>query len=268
LIYYNAKNYDQALSDFNKAIELDLKYVYAYYNRGDVYKALGKYTQAIADYNKASELDPNYAWPWHSKALVYISQKDYEKALESINKALTIAKNATFYSTLGDIYREMGKIGKALASYDKALEINPFDIDTSKNKQAILTDINNIWNELIDPATCNNVSYRINIVNGVGGAYYTDNIYVNLTGRDKISGVSMPVEIRQQLAFLANKRNLNIGYDLSYPFFTYIIDNFFKYGKDKVGAGIYILCNLNAAVRNNKINELNKIMNLYLDTLE
>jgi Tfp pilus assembly protein PilF len=41
-----------AIINFTKAIEIDPKYANAYYNRGGVYKALGKTKEANADFAK------------------------------------------------------------------------------------------------------------------------------------------------------------------------------------------------------------------------
>jgi tetratricopeptide (TPR) repeat protein len=51
---------DRAIADYDKAIELDPKYVMAYNNRGIAYGKKGDFDSAIADLNKAIELDPKY----------------------------------------------------------------------------------------------------------------------------------------------------------------------------------------------------------------
>src|SRR5947207_13786226 len=50
---YGRSDYDGALSDFNKAIELKPELADAYLQRGKVLHAQGKYTEALADFNKA-----------------------------------------------------------------------------------------------------------------------------------------------------------------------------------------------------------------------
>ncbi|MDJ0589965.1 MAG: hypothetical protein QNJ72_08210 [Pleurocapsa sp. MO_226.B13] len=42
-----------ALEQYNKAIELDSKYLRAYINRGRVYAILNRWNEAFADYNEA-----------------------------------------------------------------------------------------------------------------------------------------------------------------------------------------------------------------------
>ena len=54
---YNTKGqYDQAISDFTKAIEINPKYAGAYYNRGDAFYKKGEYNRALDDVNKAQSL--------------------------------------------------------------------------------------------------------------------------------------------------------------------------------------------------------------------
>ena len=46
-------NGQQAINDYNKAIELNQKYAKAYYNNWIAYNDLGNHQQAINDYSKA-----------------------------------------------------------------------------------------------------------------------------------------------------------------------------------------------------------------------
>ena len=53
------KNYDKALADFNKAIELEPNYGEIYHHRGECYEAMGDKLKAQADFAKAKELGFN-----------------------------------------------------------------------------------------------------------------------------------------------------------------------------------------------------------------
>src|SRR4030042_2645097 len=52
---------DQAISNFNKALEINPRLADTYNNRGVIYRDKGQYNQAISDFNKALEINSNYA---------------------------------------------------------------------------------------------------------------------------------------------------------------------------------------------------------------
>ena len=56
----NLENYEGAIADYNKALEIDPDAAYAYDSRGDVKKESGDYQGAMTDYNKALEIDPDH----------------------------------------------------------------------------------------------------------------------------------------------------------------------------------------------------------------
>ena len=55
-IKYNSEDYQGAISDYTKAIEINPKEAKAYCNRGSAKNVLKDYSGAISDYTKAIEL--------------------------------------------------------------------------------------------------------------------------------------------------------------------------------------------------------------------
>jgi tetratricopeptide (TPR) repeat protein len=85
-------DYQGALADFNKAIELDPKFLNAYSNRAVLKQvALKDYGGALADYNKAVELNPKNAATYNNRAALKEDHlKDYLGALADYNKVIEI----------------------------------------------------------------------------------------------------------------------------------------------------------------------------------
>ena len=57
IAHLNKKNYDLSIQDFNKVIELDPKQSTAYLNRGNSFEKKGEIQKALNDYQKAFDLD-------------------------------------------------------------------------------------------------------------------------------------------------------------------------------------------------------------------
>jgi tetratricopeptide (TPR) repeat protein len=93
-----AENADSAISNYNKAIEINPQLVKAYNNRGIAYTWKKQYDLAIADFNKAIELDPNNGKAYNNRAIVYSYQGETDKARQDLHKAqsLGIAVNPDF----------------------------------------------------------------------------------------------------------------------------------------------------------------------------
>jgi tetratricopeptide (TPR) repeat protein len=97
------------MADFNQAIRLDPKYMFAYYNRGLAYYNKWDYDRAIADYNQAIQLDPNYVHSYINRGAAYYMKSDYTRARADYTRALQIDPNNTTarnnLNSLGDLGR-------------------------------------------------------------------------------------------------------------------------------------------------------------------
>ena len=56
LCYAKSGNHEQAVKDFDKAIELNPKYAVAFINRGTSYEMLGNHEQSIKDIQTAARI--------------------------------------------------------------------------------------------------------------------------------------------------------------------------------------------------------------------
>jgi len=119
-------DYDDAIAECNKAIDLDPNYADAYAERGYNYNSKKYYDQAIADETKAIELNPNFSFAYAERGYDYYNQRNYYQAIKDCNKAIEIdSKNDRAYQFRGYAYTEQGNYEQAVADETTAIGIRP-----------------------------------------------------------------------------------------------------------------------------------------------
>jgi tetratricopeptide (TPR) repeat protein len=92
-----------------------------YYLRGEVYLAAQDYEAALGEFEKAVELDADFAPAWRSRAWVYYKQDDLHAAVVSIDTALEADPGSTqTHHVHAQILTAMGRQGGAMDAYDLA----------------------------------------------------------------------------------------------------------------------------------------------------
>lgn len=81
---------DEALSLYQKAVQLDPHFIVAFNDMGILYEAKGQPKQAEESYLKAIELEPGYLSSYSNLALLYESQRDFEKAARYWQKRIDL----------------------------------------------------------------------------------------------------------------------------------------------------------------------------------
>ena len=82
-----AMDYDIVKKDLDHVIQLAPDFVYAYYNRGNVFSMLKDYRAALADYDKAIELNPNFAEAYFNRGLTHIFLGNNKQGISDLSKA-------------------------------------------------------------------------------------------------------------------------------------------------------------------------------------
>jgi tetratricopeptide (TPR) repeat protein len=86
-VYLYKAQYDQAILDLSKAIEIDPRLAQAYNNRGWAYVKKWQYDRAISDFSKSTEIDPGFVEAYYHRAIVYFRLEEYDKSLSDVIKA-------------------------------------------------------------------------------------------------------------------------------------------------------------------------------------
>ena len=89
-LYLNNNEYQEALTEFQKAIALDSRYERAQFGLGHVYLRTKSYPSAIHAFQQAIQQNPNYKEAHHGLSLAYFREGDNSRATTAANAALGI----------------------------------------------------------------------------------------------------------------------------------------------------------------------------------
>ena len=160
-------DYDAALLDHNKSVEIKLKIdknkgfnaSNSYFNIGNVYNDQGKYADAVVMYEKSLKIEllalgenyPSIATTYHNIGNAYKNQGKYDDAVSMYEKSLKIKlivlgdnhpSIATTYNNIGSVYNDQGKYDDAVTMYERSLKIKLSTL--GHNHPSIATTYNNI----------------------------------------------------------------------------------------------------------------------------
>jgi tetratricopeptide (TPR) repeat protein len=120
--YYNDRGiaaakqnqYENAISEFTRAIKRNQTFADAYYNRGLVYLAIGQETKAISDFTKVIQINPDFIDGYMNRGDLYLQNDEYEKAISDFTQVIEID------SGYAEAYFGRLLVYFALGDYDKA----------------------------------------------------------------------------------------------------------------------------------------------------
>ena len=132
--YYNAAGvaainldkYKEAKEFFKKAVKLDYKYSTAIDNLGTIDFAEGKLDAAEKKFNQALLCNTQNTTAMYHLAQLASQKQQYNKALTYLNNALAIDdKSATTYNLMGEIYELQGNESAAINAFKKSIMVKP-----------------------------------------------------------------------------------------------------------------------------------------------
>ncbi|MFW6105173.1 MAG: tetratricopeptide repeat protein [Chloroflexota bacterium] len=131
-IYLEQEQWDEAITEYTKAIELNPQFAGVYANRAVAYSQKDEYHLAIVDCEKAMELnasitlDTTVANAYMDRGLSYIKEGNYDKAIRDYTKAIEIdPENFFAYAFRAKAYGYKDEYDLAIADYSKAIELAP-----------------------------------------------------------------------------------------------------------------------------------------------
>jgi tetratricopeptide (TPR) repeat protein len=123
---YKSGDFNNAITFFYKALQLNKKNAQAYNNLGMTYWRKNSPDLAIKFLKKANSISNNYTQPLVNLAMLYKQTNQFEKELKTLKKAIKLnSSDFEAYTLLGEYYRNKSDYKNAIAAYRTAIEINP-----------------------------------------------------------------------------------------------------------------------------------------------
>jgi TonB family protein len=118
-------DYDRAIQDYSKAIELNPTQAYAYVNRGIAFKEKSEHKRAVADFDMALKIDPGSVFAHAHRGIAYNEIKQHNRAINDLNKVIELNPNdAVAYNERAWAYFNLGKPLQGLPDVQISLALN------------------------------------------------------------------------------------------------------------------------------------------------
>ena len=121
---HRREDFDGAIADYNRALELKPDFAIAYFFRATTNKASGKTEAALIDYDKAIALNPSFVEAYSHRGNLKRSLGDLAGALIDFAKAIELDANcASAFFVRGCLYYDQRKWKEALSDFEKKMEM-------------------------------------------------------------------------------------------------------------------------------------------------
>lgn len=149
-MYLFCKNFDEALKTADKALKIDSKNARVFYYQGMINSLKNNDDAALENYNLAVKYGANQIpAAYFYRGNIYYKRKNFDKAISDYTRSLKIYESednnivlfdyccGEVYHNLGLAYVNIGQLGKALITLDRASEYYKASNDTEKYKDTV-----------------------------------------------------------------------------------------------------------------------------------
>jgi tetratricopeptide (TPR) repeat protein len=142
---FQSGKYNDAIENFNKSLELKNDWEIPYFYRAAANHALENFDEAILDYTKSIQLNEKMTDAYYNRAKILLSRKDIEnpdlnRAISDLEKALEL--DPSFVDALyamGAAQKKVENYHKALEFLNRAIELQPDFVHAKALQKLILT---------------------------------------------------------------------------------------------------------------------------------
>ncbi len=126
MYYQQIKEFDKAIKDYTKTLELSPKYIYAYTNRGFTYLEQGNPAEAEKDFTQSLTINPQQPAIYNMRGSARLAQGKLKEAIEDQLQSIKLdPQNPVSLANLGFTYFYAAKLDESQAAFQKSLSLNP-----------------------------------------------------------------------------------------------------------------------------------------------
>lgn len=132
------REYREAIRYYSEALDKKPDFADAYNNRGLARFRNDDPEGALADYSRAIDTDPDFGAAYLNRAEVRLETGDAAGSLTDLQRIEPAYRDSTFYhARLGDTYTRLSNLAQAQAAYDRALQLDPDNVEALTNRAAL-----------------------------------------------------------------------------------------------------------------------------------
>ncbi|WP_310587491.1 tetratricopeptide repeat protein [Larkinella knui] len=116
----------EAIQPLNQAIDADAGNFEAFNSRGVAYFELKDYENALLDYEQSIQLKPDFYKPYYNRAKLKTARGETEAALKDYAEAIRRAPDTSdIYLDRGQLFATTGNLTSALSDFNQAIQLDP-----------------------------------------------------------------------------------------------------------------------------------------------
>ena len=124
--YRKEGKYDEAISDYTKALEINPHDLESRYFRGMTYGQSGQHDHALADFTAILDKQPRDARAYYGRGAVRLEKDEFEDAIHDFTTAIEIdSRYVDAYLGRGFAFLRHEEYDRAISDFSTAIELNP-----------------------------------------------------------------------------------------------------------------------------------------------